>query len=227
MYGIDFRNPLNQTPLMIAAQMGLFDLAKGLLNSGANPELRDNWGRTAFQIALRQSYRDPVFAGEKIGPLYDLLAPSSLKVKIEGRLIKLDRHMMEFFLLHSMLADFQDILRHKIEWDVPAFETGDFVFALAHFPEPVIPEWRRTRQYITGVLSRNEVLRPESNNRRLFVRVQRGFYLPNPTMAIEMGEQWVNLYELIHLDALEQEKDDVHLQQAIRHIRNLRVKLGG
>ena len=225
MYGIDFRNQLNQTPLMIAAQMGLIDLTKGLLNGGANPELRDNWGRTPFQIALRQSYMDPAFARDKIGPLYDLLAPSSLKVKIEGRLVKLDRHMMEFFLLHSMLAVFQHILRHKIDWDIPAFETADFVFALDHFPEHVIPEWRRTRSYITGVLSRNEVRRPEPNNRRLFVRVQRGFYLPHPMIEVEIDGQWVNLYETIHLDALEQEKDDARLQHAILYIRNLRTTL--
>lgn len=227
LYGIDFRNSLNQTPMMIGAQMGLVDLVKGLLSGGANPELRDNWGRTPFQIALRQSYLEPAFARDKIGPLYDLLAPSSLKVGIDGRLIKLDRHMMEFFLLHSMLAVFQDILRTKIEWDVPAFETGDFVHALTHFPEPVIPEWRRNRSYITGVLSRNEVLRPEPNNRRLFVRVQRGFYLPNPRLDVEIDGRWLNLYKIIHLDALGQEKDDARLQYAIGYIRKLQVQLGG
>jgi hypothetical protein len=121
----------------------------------------------------------------------------------------------------------QDILRDKIDWDVPAFETGDFVHALTHFPEPVIPEWRRNRSYITGVLSRNEVLRPEPNNRRLFVRVQRGFYLPNPLIDVEMDDKWTNLYEIIHLDALEQEKDDALLQSAVSYIRKLRVQLGG
>jgi DUF2075 family protein len=221
LYGIDFRNPLNQSPLMIAAQMGLIDLVRALLKGGANPELRDNWGRTPFQIALRQAYLDSAYARERIGPLYELLAPSSLKVKVEDRLIKLDRHMMEFFLLHSMLAVFQDILRHKIDWDLPAFETGDFVFALEHFPEPVIPERRRTRHYITGVLSRNEISRPDPHNRKLFVRVHRGFYLPNPMIEVEVGDQWFNLYEIIHLDALEQERDDTRLQSAIRHIRNL------
>ena len=222
LYGIDFRNPLNQTPLMIAAQMGIADLVKGLLNGGANPELRDNWGRTPFQIALRQAYLDKAYAQEKIAPLYELLAPSSLKVKVESRMIKLDRHTMDFFLLHSMLAVFQDILRHKIDSDVPAFETADFVFALAHFPEPVIPERRRTRQYISGVLSRHEASRQDPYNRRLFVRVQRGFYLPNPSLEIEMGDRWVNLYEMIHLEALEQEKDDTRLQGVIDHVRNLR-----
>jgi hypothetical protein len=225
LYGIDFRNSLNQTPLMIAAQMGLSELVKALLNGGADPELRDNWGRTPFQIALRQAYANPAYAENKIGPIYELLAPSSLKVKVETRLIKLDRHMMEFFLLHSMLAVFQDILRHKIDWNVPAFETGDFVFALAHFPETAIPERRRTRPYISSVLSRNEIWRPDPGNRKLFVRIRRGFYLPNPQIEIAAGDRWENLYEIIHLDDLEQEKEDKYLQQVIAHIRKLKSTL--
>ena len=220
-HGIDFRNPLNQTPLMIAAQMGLSDLVRALLAGGADPELRDNWGRTAFQIALRQAYQDPNYASGKIGPVYDLLAPSSLKVKVEGRLIKLDRNMMEFFLLQSMLSVFQEILREKIQWRIPAFETGDFVFALEHFPEQVIPERRRTRSYITNVLSRNEVWREERSSRKLFVRAARGFYLPNPRMEVQAGEQWQSIYDVIHLDTLEQEKDDQNLQNLVGFIRRL------
>ena len=54
-----------------------------------------------------------------------------------------------------------------------------------------------------------------------FVRVRRGFYLPNPAIEVEMGDQWLNLYDIIHLDALEQERDDTRLQSAIRHIRIL------
>jgi hypothetical protein len=224
LHGIDFRNPLNQTPLMISAQMGLPDLIKALLAGGADPELRDNWGRTPFQIALRQAYLDPNYAIEKIGPAYDLLAPSSLKVTVDGRLIKLDRTIMEFFLLQSMLSVFQEILRDKIQWRIPAFETGDFIFALEHFPENVIPERRRIRSYITNVLSRNEVMRNEGANRKLFVRVARGFYLPNPRMEIQTGERWQGIYDVINLDALEREKDNKNLQNLVRFIRKLMTR---
>ena len=206
---------------MVAAEMGIADLVKALLAGGANPELRDNWGRTAFQIALRQAYLDPSYARDKIGPVYDLTAPSSMKVKVEGRLIKLDRRMMEFFLLQSMLSVFQEILRQKIEWRIPAFETADFVFALEHFPEGVIPQKRRTRTYITSVLSRNEMFREDPASRRLFVRVSRGFYLPNPRIEVETGEEWGRIYDIINLDALEQEKDDQYLQNLIAYIRRL------
>jgi superfamily I DNA/RNA helicase len=221
LHGIDFRNPLNQTPLMIAAQMGIPDLVKALLSGGSDPELRDNWGRTAFQNSLRQAYLDKNYALAKIGHIYDLLAPSSLKVQVDGRLIKLDRSMMEFFLLQSMLSVFQEILREKIQWRIPAFETADFIFALEHFPEHVIPERRRIRSYITNVLSRNEVMRQDGANRKLFVRAARGFYLPNPRMEIQTGETWQNIYDVINLDALEQEKDNQNLQNLVRFIRKL------
>ena len=224
-YGIDFRNPLNQTPLMVAAEMGLVDLVGALLKGGANQDLRDNWGRTPFQLALRRAYQDPVYASERIGTLYEMLAPSCLKVKVEGRLIKLDRHMMEFFLLNSMLAVFQHILRHKIDWQLPAFETADFTAALRHFPEPVIPERRRTREYISSVFARSEVFRPEPGARRIFLRVHRGLYIPNPAMDVEVEGIWTNFYDIIYLDTLEQEKDDKQLQHTIRYIRDYRAKL--
>jgi hypothetical protein len=226
-YGIDFRNPLNQTPLMIAAEMGLADLAGTLLNAGANPELRDNWGRTPFQLALRRAYLDPGYAAEKIGALYELLAPSCLKVKVGERLIKLDRHMMEFFLLNSMLATFQNILRHKIEWSIPAFETADFIATLSRLPEPVVSERRRTREYISAVFSRNELRRQEPRARRIFLRVQRGMYIPNPAMDVELEVNWINFYDLINLDVLEQEKDDERLQHVIRYIKKTRAALRG
>ena len=60
-----------------------------------------------------------------------------------------------------MLAVVQHILRHKIDWQLPAFETADFTAALCPFPETVIPERRRTREFVTSVFARNEVFRPE------------------------------------------------------------------
>ncbi|HBA86245.1 MAG TPA: hypothetical protein DCZ95_19355 [Verrucomicrobia bacterium] len=225
LYGIDFRNPLNQTPLMIAAQMGLSMLVKSLAGNGANPDGRDNWGRTAFHIALKEAYEDREYALDKIGAVYPLLAPGSMRVKVDGRLIKLDAHTMEFFLLNSMIAGFQFVLRHKIQWRIPAFETADFVFALEHFPEPVIPYRRRNRAYITSVLARNEVVREGPYNRKLFLRVQRGLYLPNPLMEIGVKEDWVNVYDLIRLDSLEREKSNAALQELAAYLKRVKRTL--
>jgi predicted nucleic acid-binding protein len=87
----------NQTPLMIAANLGLDELVKWLIAHGATRKLTDNWGRTPLQIALRQAYRYEFFARDHIGVIYADLAHSSIKVKIEGQMIKIDNKLMEFF----------------------------------------------------------------------------------------------------------------------------------
>lgn len=225
LYGVDFRNSLNQTPLMIAAKLGMMELVSWLIKEGAGPSLRDNWGRIPLQIALRQAFLDPVYARDRLGAVYSGLTPTCIRVKADNRLIKIDGHRMEFFLLHSMLALFQEILRVKIKDRIPAFETGDFVHALAYFPEPVIPCHRRRREYISAVLARNEVFREGPYNRKLFVRISRGFYLPNPCLEIEIDERWVNIYDLLRVDFLAREKKNKNLQYLLHVLADVRKEI--
>ena len=219
LYGVDFRNPLNQTPLMIAARLGLVPLIRALIRDGANPHLVDNWGRNPLQVALRRAYLDERYARACIGQVYPELAPSSIKVRIDARLTKIDNHRPEFFLLNSMLAVAQDILRVKINYAIPAFQTGDFVGALAHFPDHVIPPWRKHRQYITAVLARHEIFRQDPYNRKLFLRVHRGYYILNPRMEVEVNDVWVNVYDLMQIEHLEKEKGNRMLQQFVQYVR--------
>ncbi len=220
-YGVDFRNPLNQTPLMVAARMGNKDLVRDLVVQGANTQARDNWGRVPLQIALRQAYSRPDYARSAIGEIYPVLAPSALKVRTGGRLVKLDSHVMEFFLLHSMVALFEDVVRRKVKVSFPAFETGDFVSALEPFPVNVIPEHRRRRPYLSGVLARNELHRDDPCNRQLFLRVSHGFYVPNPAMDIEIENAWINVCDLLHLDTMDEDagKRLKDLLDVMRHVR--------
>ena len=220
LYGVDFRNPLNQTPLMIAARLGLLPLIRTLLRDGATPTLVDNWGRTPLQIALRYAFRDARYARTAIGEVYPALAPSSLKVRIDDRLTKLDNHRPEFFLVNAMLAVAQDILRVKIRYALPAFQTADFVEALAQFPDHVIPPWRKRRRYLTAVLARHERSRQDPDTRRLFLRVARGYYILNPRMEVEGPEGWVNVYDLLQIQHLEQETGDPRLQQFVQFVRH-------
>ncbi|MCX6349699.1 MAG: hypothetical protein NTV79_09425 [Candidatus Aureabacteria bacterium] len=221
-YGVDFRNPLNQTPLMIAAQLGLEEFARRLVRNGANPHLTDNWGRTSLQNALRQAYLSEDFAQKHIGRLYGILAPSSLKVRIGDRLIKIDGKCMEFFLIHSMMAMLQEILRVKIQRDIPAFQTRDFVRALQHFPNHVIPEHRTARPYLSAVLAKNEIHREGPYNRRLFVRVRWGYYVLNPILEVEIEGKWINIYDLIHLKEFENDQENPNLKRFAATIRSWR-----
>mgnify|MGYP000563169603 CR=1 FL=1 len=225
LYGMDFRNALNQTPLMVAARLGHVAAVRLLLKGGAHRELRDNWGRTAFWIALREAYRREGYAQQRIGDIYGELAPSAIKVKVAGRMIKIDARHMAFFLLNSMLAVFQDLLRIKIERSVPAFESGDFVRALKHFPERVIPEYRRQRPYLSSILAGNEVARQAPRNMQLFVRVRHGFYLPNPWLELEVDERWVNVYDLLPLADLRREQQNARLQYFLNYLDQLKTRM--
>src|SRR6266849_4384007 len=51
-YGVDFRNPFNQTPLMIAARLGNDDQVTRLVAMGADTSLINNVGFKAFHIVL-------------------------------------------------------------------------------------------------------------------------------------------------------------------------------
>jgi hypothetical protein len=225
LYGTDFRNQLNQTPLMIAAKIGSLESVQLLTELGANRKLRDNWGRTASQIALREAYLNHKYAAEKIAGIYPLLAETAINVKVSGKLLKIDARTMEYFLLNSMLALFQEIFRGKIRYNIPAFETGDFVSALQHFPDRIIPEHRKQRAYISGILSKNEVFRDDKYNRRIFLRITRGFYIPNPHMEIEVEEdKWINVFDLINISSLEKEISNRRLQSMLEVIRGMQKK---
>jgi hypothetical protein len=219
LYGSDFRNPMNQTPLMIASQLGMAELVETLLRRGANPDLTDNWGRTPVQIALREAALSPQYARHSVGSVYAILAPRSVKVRVEGRLVKVDKHQMEYFLVNFMLAVTDRILRHKIQYAIPAFQTRDFVDALSPFPARVIPERRKNRAYISSVLARNEVQRSASGNRKLFLRIRRGYYVLNPCMDIETDGRWINVYDLIHIAELENETRNERLRHFLAFIR--------
>jgi hypothetical protein len=225
LYGMDFRNPLNQTPLMIAAKTGALEAVRSLAEGGADRKLRDNWGRTASQIALREAYLNRKYATEKIALTYPLLAETAINVKVSGRLHKIDARTMEYFLLNSMLALFQEIFRRKIICSIAAFETGDFVSALQFFPDRIIPEYRKKRAYISGILAKNEVFGDSKYNRRIFLRITRGFYIPNPHMEIEVEEdKWINVFDLINISSLEKETSNQRLQAMLEVIRGMQKK---
>ena len=90
-YGVDFRNVFGQTPLMIASRMGNAELAEALLDRDADTSLVDGNGLNAFQIALERACADERFARTKLPALFERLAPPSIDIQVDGRLIKLDQ----------------------------------------------------------------------------------------------------------------------------------------
>ena len=202
-YGVDFRNPFNQTPLMIAARLGNDDQVNRLVEMGADTRLVNNAGFNAFQIVLEQACISPHYATRKLPGVYETLEPAEMVIRVDGRLVKLDNRLMEFLMLNLMIAMFYTRLGENVaRWHSNAFSSGDFVDVLQHFPDAVVPERRKKRAYISSILSKNEVDRDDKYNRRLFRRIKQGHYIINPGLAVWVEGEWRNIYHLLSLDAL-------------------------
>ncbi len=211
-YGIDFRNEMNLSPFMIAISFGAPNIVEYLIKNGAKTNLTDNFGRNSIQLVLLRAYLDKTFKAKVINKFYGNLKNDSLKIKIDNRLIKIDSHQAEFLMLNYMLA----ILRNKLiagtqnprylnatNYDTPCFETLDFATFYEGLNTNIIPEYRRNRSYISSILSKNEVNREDKYNKKLFIRIQQGIYLPNPLLEILVDDEWINIYDLIDLDDIE------------------------
>ena len=62
-----------------------------------------------------------------------------------------------------------ELMKNKVDYDIPAFQAGDFEKALAAFPESIIPVYRKKRSYISSILAGNEVMKISSGyNRKIF-----------------------------------------------------------
>ncbi len=208
LYGIDFRNVFNQTPLMIASRMGNVTLTKELIERGANTALINNSGFNAFQVALEQSLSDPKYSQNKLAAVYRLLEPGSIDIQVDERLIKIDNHSMEFLMLNLMMTMFYTRLGNKIIRTGGAFQSIDFVEVLAQFPEHLLPARRKKQPYISGILSKNELNRDDKYNRKLFLRVKHGHYIMNPGLSLKVEDEWLNIYELLSFDMIAYQHDD-------------------
>ncbi len=201
-HGVDFRNPLNETPLMISARFGRTDLVEELLALGADPELRDNAGRTALRTVLK-SWRDmKLTKPSSFSEVYRLLVREPIRVKVANRMAKLDPSTMEWFLLSFCLVEYRQMLASGTERGMPAFTAPLLERLLAAFPDSVLPPHRKKRAYLSAILSKNEAGGSSPYNRRLFVRVGHGLYVPSPAMDIGSRDDWVTIADLMGLAEL-------------------------
>lgn len=210
LYGIDFRNPFNQTPLMTAATVGNAVLVKRLLESGANNDLTDNRHRTAFQVLLHRACRDPRFCQTKWGESYALLAPATISLQADGQLIKIDQRHMEFLMFQVTLWLLIQKSRFQGDGVMIGLTTADYLQVLERFPELVLPAYRKKRAYLSSMLSKNEEMREDRYNRKLFRRIRQGHYLLNPALSVKVGNAWMPISDLLSQTAkmLPQAKPD-------------------
>ncbi len=201
-YGVDFRDQFNHTPLMLAARFGNANMVESLSDIGADREQTNNNGLNAFQIALEQACLDHKYAARSLPDIYELLAPAEITLQVDGRLIKLLRHAMEYTLLNIMIANFHYVVPAAWSKFCKAFNAENLTAILATFPDIVLPPHRKKRPYISAMLSKNERCRDEQYNRKIFKRVKRGQYVINPNVSVRVQNEWINIYDLIQFDQL-------------------------
>jgi hypothetical protein len=213
LHGIEHRLPMNQTPLMAAAAAGNVALVEALLARGADRETVDQYGGNALHWALREAFRDPQFARGPFAALYELLAPASIDVNTGDRLVRIDRHLSEYFLFQTLWALFKSRFTHWQRRAYGAFETAAILEAWKYLPANVVRSERNRRAHLSSVLSRNEVERDYAYNRALFLRVAQGWYQFNPKLLVRRRqgdeELWTPIYAALNLPLINEfSRDD-------------------
>lgn len=200
-YGIDHRTPFNHTPLMLAARAGNAPLVGELLAAGADADLTDNYGRTAWHGALERALTDREYAAKEFGAVHEALAPSHVSLKADDRLIKLDASQGEyllfgifFSLLHRRFSD-----RYAGQASINAVHLAKMTSLL---PDSVVPEYRKKRAYISALLSKNEIGSANPFSRKLFRRERQGWYIINPGLAVFRKDEWIDVYRYAGIDLI-------------------------
>ncbi len=215
VYGVNHRTQPGLTPLMLAAYTGNLALVEALLHRGADKLQRDHLGRMAMHWALR-GFRDGMLTPkDRLGAIYDLTAPPSFDVQVDGRLQQVNREMGEYFLFQQIVARQSELYSKTLlgEPTVSAAFLDDAVFQA--LPEVVVSAKRKKRPYLNHLFARAVVGGTYSPARSLWIRQSVGQYQLNPALQLrtadERGEQrWQPLGEVYGLDWLTQDREKVY-----------------
>jgi hypothetical protein len=209
-YGVDHRTPTGGTTLMLAARAGNLPLVDALLKRGADPLVTDEFGHTAWATALSRGLEDAEYARSKISLLFERIAPVVMDVQSDERLVRLERHQGEYWILSLMLAGLKTLLTRCVERSHSPYkyEYGFFAEALQItlecLPEHLWVAKRRKRSYVNSVLARAETQSQYMPARKLWIRTKNGYYLPNPQLMLRTapGQDdagWMPMLEMLNL----------------------------
>jgi len=225
-YGIDYRDVHNFTPLHAAAFSGAVNITRTLLSNGANPALPDTFLKIPIQIALEQAFFLPDYAKNKLGKIYSLLLTDSIKIQVEGYLIKIDSHKIEYLLINLFIAVQSAILQTKQHYEVMGVKVDDLIENIQHFSSAVMPFYRKKREYLLSLLAKHEVDSKNPYNKKIFMRVSRGYYRLNPELQILYNDQWKSIAGIFSShDLAEDEIRKQSRQRAEKEMEEYRKKI--
>lgn len=219
-YGPDHATPVGATPLMLAAMAGNAPLVQALLDKGADPQLRDDFGHTPWDGAVSRALQEPGFAPTGLPAVFPLLAPAALDVQVDGRLVRLERRQGEYWILMLMLAGLKTQWSCCVTRALEPYKYARGFFAdqlhevLARLPAWLWSDKRRKRSYVNQVLARAEVGSSYQPARKLWVRASNGHYLPNPALQLRTGDTWTPVYAAMALGWVDRGCGDGELYRA-------------
>lgn len=177
----------NMTGLMIAAQYGQEQLLEYFLENGASKGRQDALGRTALQHLLLGFDRRKVKATQ-LREWYPRLAPAMGRCRCGDRMYTINSRSMEFYLVNSLNALRLDVFNLTDPLAKQCLLIGDFLEVIEEIPGNILPDYRRKRQYVSGILAKNEVDREDRYNKKLFLRRSRGCYDIHPEATLSWEE---------------------------------------
>ena len=174
-YGIDFRTTEGMTGLMVSVLYDKRLLTDYFLKQEADVRLADLQGRTVLQMVLL-GFEQKTIKLPRLKELYPKFATPSIKCRVGDRIQKINRQSMEYFLVNFLLAIRDVIISADDPINMQGLNMDEFMDYIELMPEGILAEYRRKRQYVNSILSKNEVDREDRYNRMLFRRMSRGVY---------------------------------------------------
>lgn len=209
-FGLNFHNEFAQTPILAAIWMGKSEIFRLLLDEGADLQQHDGLKHNALQIALAKAVSSPKYAKGFFAEHYSALPMDSVVLQHDQKLFKLEAQQAEYLIFQILyvMCYSQSFQRGVAtgKW----INTAQLIQYLAHLPEHIVPAHRKKREYLTALLSKNEVDSSDKYGKKLFKRIRRGEYILNPDLAIKLQGEWQALYV-----ALDYERIDFYPVQAL------------